>query len=266
MDLVAQTAPWSPAGVVGSLLIHAIGPLAAAGLVDRSGRRNGVLRRSRRICWWLGVTTLTLAVSPPVDALAHTSFLWHMIQHLVIVLIGAPALVGARPDLLLLRALPRRTRDRVARLLVAAVPRRWLAPSLALTGFLGWLWLTHMTSIYDRTLTSPPLHVVEHTLYLVTAMAFWVPFVTRTSRSELARIVTPLVVTLIAMPASSTLAFVLLNAKEPRYVEYSLSDQRAGAAAMWIGMSVAMLGAALVVIGRGMPPRGPWPGPDGERR
>jgi putative membrane protein len=241
-----------------SLVLHALAPAGVATLVDHVGRRVGVLRPPRRVAWWSGMATVTLAVSPPLDALAHVSFLWHMLQHLAIVLVAAPALVLARPDLVALRTAPPRVRRRLARWSVAAVPRHWLGPALALTGFLGWLWLTHLTPIYDRTLSWPVLHVAEHVLYLLTAMAFWVPFVLRTSRSDLVQVLTPLACLLVAMPASSTLAFVLLNADQPRYAAYSLADQRAGAIAMWVGMSAAMLAVGLTAIARAFPsPRQP---------
>src|SRR5207247_499321 len=111
-------------------------------------------RRARRLMpWWrpaltlVGLGSLALALVSPLDALAHRHFAAHMVQHMLLVAVAAPALLLADPFAGLLWALPARTRVRAGRLLVRGAPVRrvwqtltrapvaWLAYALVLWGW-----------------------------------------------------------------------------------------------------------------------------------
>src|SRR5207245_8913199 len=89
----------------------------------------------RRVPWWrpaltlVGLVSLALPLVSPLAALAHRHFAAHMVQHMLLVAVAAPALLLPDPFAALLWALPARTRVRAGRLLVRAPPRRPACPA-----------------------------------------------------------------------------------------------------------------------------------------
>lgn len=235
------------------------GTLLLVAWLDRSGRATGVLPHRRRLSLWAAVVTgLTVTVGP-VAVLAHRSFAVHMVQHLVLLLVVAPLLVVARPDLVLLRALSGGARRRTA-LRGRAITPRWPAgPVLAGLLLAAWLWIAHAPSVYDAQLASPWIHLAEHAVWVAAGIAFWAPLL-RQRPTTARRVLTPLLELVVLMPASTILALVLSGAG-PRFAHYAgvgdaVGDQRLGAAVMWGTMMVVLLGTALVVIGTSEPRRG----------
>src|SRR5207244_13447099 len=75
-------------------------------------------RARRRVSWWrpaltlAGLGSLALALVSPLDAHAHRRFAAHMVQHMLLVAVAAPALLLADPFAALPRALPAGARIR----------------------------------------------------------------------------------------------------------------------------------------------------------
>lgn len=245
-------------GAPGQVLV-AVGVLLLAAWVDRTGRAAGVLPRRRRVALWTGVVAGTAAVTGPLEAAAHTSFTAHMVQHLVLLLVVAPALVVARPDLVVLRAMSGPARRRTA-LGGRAVALRWPLGPLVAGGLLAaWLWIAHVPAVYDAQLSSPVLHGLEHTVWVLAGTAVWATML-RPRRSTARRVLTPLLVLVGLMPLTTILAVSLLGGDVPRYEHYAdlagaLDDQRLGAGLMWAVMTVVMLVSSLAVIGTSEPRR-----------
>jgi cytochrome c oxidase assembly factor CtaG len=240
-------------------LALAVGVLLAVGALDVAGRDAGVLSRRRRIALWVATCVGLAAVVGPLEQAAHTSFAAHMVQHLVLLLVVAPALVVARADLVVLRTLPSGARRRTAvgsRRLVLPWP---VGPALAGLLLAGWLWVAHLPAVYDAQLASAPVHALEHGVWVMAGVALWTPLL-RQRPSTARRVLTPFVELVALMPASTVLAQVLLNADEARFAHYAdiataVTDQRVGAGLMWAAMTVVLLGASLVVIGTSEPRR-----------
>jgi cytochrome c oxidase assembly factor CtaG len=124
-----------------------------------------------------GICALALATLPPLATWRDGSFLLHMIEHELIMVIAAPLLVLARPLGPWLRVLPRTARRRIGRILAAA-PSRWLrrttaAPAMAsiLQGVVLWAW--HVPPVFGAALRDPVLHTAQHLSFLVGAWLFW---------------------------------------------------------------------------------------------
>lgn len=240
-------------------VVVAAGVLLLTAWVDRRGRDGGVLPRRRRIALWTGVLAGVTAVTGPLETAAHTSFTAHMVQHLVLVLVVAPALVIARPDLVALRVLPGGARRRTAIGGRTVAPRWPVGPVLAGLLLAGWLWLAHTPAVYDQQLASPLVHALEHAGWVLAGVAVWASLL-RPRRSTARRVLTPLLVLVGLMPATTILAVSLLGGEATRYAHYTglpgaLDDQRLGAAVMWAVMTVVLLGSSLVVIGTTVPRR-----------
>ena len=85
--------PWDFLAIV---LLLAIAVLYVSGSL-RVAARGAVHPRRERICFWAGWATLLVCILPPLDALALQTFSAHMAQHELMMLLGAPLLIGVRP-------------------------------------------------------------------------------------------------------------------------------------------------------------------------
>jgi putative membrane protein len=176
--------PWSAGAtwtydprVVIPLYFSAILYLIGTGrLWQRAGHGRGV-RHWQAACFWLGWTTLALALISPLHWLGERLFTAHMIEHEILMTIAAPLLVVARPIGGMLWALPMAWRGAVG-----GIARRWplaglwraLTDPLAATVLHGIaLWAWHMPVLYNLVLTHPGIHWLQHASFFGTALLFW---------------------------------------------------------------------------------------------
>ena len=208
---------------------------------------------------WLGVL---VALSAPLDRLAHASFAAHMIQHLLLIAGAAPLLLLADPFAALCWALPAPVRLRAGRLLRGGAPLRALWRGLT-TVSLAWLthvaalWLWHLPRAYDAAVADRVVHDVEHLVFFGTAVLFWWPIIQPwPSRSHWPRwAMIPYL--LVADLQNTALAAILSFCDRVLYPTYdsvprlwnisSLSDQAAAGAIMWVPGSLAFLITAGVI-------------------
>jgi len=121
----------------------------------------------------MGVLTLLLALVSPLDTLGDTYlFSAHMAQHLLLVLVVPPLLLLGIPPLLWDRLFANRLVTRVERM-VGQPPLSWVVG-------VATVWLWHAPALYNATLRSEGIHVVEHVSFLVSATIFWWPVVAPT--------------------------------------------------------------------------------------
>jgi len=204
-----------------------------------------------------GVLSLAIALSAPLDRMAHTSFTAHMLQHLLLIAVAAPLLLLADPFAALLWVLPSRLRAATGRLLRPALPLRrlglWLTalPAAWLVGVLV-IWLWHLPIAYDAAVDDRVVHDVEHLAFFTSAVLFWWPIVQphprlRPAASYAARVVYLVVAAL----QGGLLGLLLASSGRPWYRAYaSLEDQSLGGLVMWgLGGAVDML-AVLVLMAR----------------
>ena len=120
---------------------------------------------ARLVAWVGGVVLVVLASSPWLERLAERTFTGHMVQHLIVIIVAAPLLVLARPIHTAMMAgwIPADGARPAGRRRVAPLRRRSSARRL----FVVVLFVTHLTSIYDRALDDRWLHEAEHVAYLL---------------------------------------------------------------------------------------------------
>ncbi|HEV8642279.1 MAG TPA: cytochrome c oxidase assembly protein [Methylomirabilota bacterium] len=227
-------------------------------------------RRARRLVpWWrpaltlAGLGSLALALLSPLDALAHRLFVAHMVQHVLLVAVAAPALLLADPLAALLWALPAGARVRAGRLLVRGAPLRriWWAVTRAPVAWLGYalvLWLWHLPPAYDAALEDRLLHDLEHLAFFASAVLFWWPVIN--PAPHLGRALHPgSRVVYLVLGALQSAALGLLLAASPivLYSSYAappepgtlnpLDDQALGGVVMW-GFSGAVDMLAVLLL------------------
>jgi putative membrane protein len=131
----------------------------------------------RALAMAAGGLALAAALMPPLHELVETRFSAHMGQHQLLMLVAAPLLALARPDIIALWLLPRSWRARV----------RWLARTAALRGTHSplaapipiWIaaaaivWLWHVPALFQAAVEHAPLHALEHLTLFASALASW---------------------------------------------------------------------------------------------
>ena len=127
------------------------------------------------VCFMLGLIAVGAALSPALDERADAALSWHMVQHLVVLNIAAPLLLLGAPLRLALAALPPRGATQLAVVFRSTPIRALTHPAIAWLSFAAVLYGSHFSPLYNLALENPPLHVLEHTLYLGAALLFWTP-------------------------------------------------------------------------------------------
>jgi putative membrane protein len=123
---------------------------------------------TRSACFLAGLVVVGCGV-----AFDDISLAVHMAGHGVIVAVGAPLLVLARPVTLLLRTLPRPAARDLAGVLRSTWVRRLAWPPLAFAAFVGAQLAFHLTPLFWDALREEGLHAAEHLLFLLTALWLW---------------------------------------------------------------------------------------------
>jgi putative membrane protein len=164
----ASTAPGplSPWDLAALSVLLLIGTLYAAGSY-RLAVRHAVQRRFERVAFAAGWVTMAAAVLPPLDRLAIELFSAHMVQHELMMLVGAPLLMAGRPLPVCLAALPPMART------AGTLWRTATAPLVAwmLHGAAIWVW--HLPALYDAAAGNEAIHALQHATFVGTAVLFW---------------------------------------------------------------------------------------------
>ena len=252
----------------GSHRAHLLAPLLVLGTAYAVGWWR-LSRRARRFAPWrlalaLGsLAGLAVALLSPLDTLAHQLFVAHMVQHMLLIAVAAPALLLANPLVALLWALPARARVRAGRLLVRNAPLRRLWETLTWAP-LAWLshavvlWVWHMPPAYDAALAHRLLHDFEHLAFFVTAILYWWPVID--PAPHVARSLHPslrVVYVVVGALQTAGLGLLLATRSTVLYAPYRvpgkwaldpLDDQALGGVVMWgIGGAVDMLAVILLL-------------------
>jgi len=179
--------PWD-LGVL--LLLVVVGTLYLLGAVRLARRAHFASRAlpaspappARLIHWEpfafaVGWGALVLSILPPLDSLSIQFFSVHMIQHELMMLVGAPLVIFGRPLPRCVAGLPGAFRHRAARALqsqtMSSAWRVLTAPLLAwaLHGLAIWVW--HMPALYDAAVGNEGIHTLQHAMFVGTAALFW---------------------------------------------------------------------------------------------
>ena len=242
-------------------------PLAAAGVLYAKGfaalwrrARTRDEHRWRGASFAVGWIVLALSLLSPLHDLSEQLFSAHMVQHELLMVVAAPLLVLGRPVAVFLWALPRSARFAVARVARNTTLRRtwhtvarpfdaWL-----IHGVVIWVW--HLPSLFQATLTSESVHALQHASFVGSALLFWWSIL-HGQRAARGMTIVYLFTTAVH---TGVLGALMAFARVPWYPTYTngaaiwglspMADQQLAGLIMWIPASVAYLLAALVAIRR----------------
>jgi putative membrane protein len=252
---------WTPSVGVW-LMLAAIASIYASGvrrLWRHAGRGRGV-RRWEAGAYAAGIASLALALLSPLDRLSDVSFVAHMSQHEILMLVSAPLVALARPMVAGMWALPATSRQKVAALTQTAwVRKAWRTMShpmvvLCLHAVIVWIW--HMRVLFDGAMRNEWVHGLQHASFFVTAALFWWALVFgRYGRGGYGVAVLFVFAT---AAHTSLLGALLATAQRVWYAAYAsganavgldpLEDQRLAGLVMWIPGGLIFLLAALALL------------------
>lgn len=205
----------------------------------------------RQVASFFGaVAVLLLALNGPLHDLSdYYLFSAHMAQHLLLTLVFPPLLLYGTPAHVILPLL----RPPAVRAVARVVTR----PLVAATLFTAPIVLWHVPVLYEAALRDHDLHILQHIVFLTTAVLMWWPVLS--PLPELPRAAYPLQMLylfLLGIPMSVTGALIAL-AERVLYPFYAaaprvwgltaLADQQIGGLLMWVPGGLALWIAMTVV-------------------
>ena len=200
--------------------------------------------------FYAGLLVIAAALISPLATLAEQLFLAHMIQHLLLIMVGVPLMLLGAPSVPLARGLPREIRTvyfvPLARSrFVHAIARLLRNPIVALGTYVVLLTAWHVPPLYDAAVENAVIHALEHFTFIAIAIVFWLqvidPLPFRSPLSYPLRIVYLFVATAHNTALGGILAFA-----DPTLYPYYANlvtrpfgvsagfDEQAGGAIMWV--------------------------------
>lgn len=235
-------------------------PLALTAALYAWGRRARFsATKLQAACFWSGWAVLTLALISPLHEMSEALFSAHMVQHELLMLIAAPLLVISQPLVVFLHAMPfewRRTAGRWSK--TPVIQSLWRGVTKPLNAWLIHavaLWVWHLPPLFEATLTSDWIHVLQHLSFFLSALLFWWALFYGRSRHAYGTGVLYIFTTGIH---TGILGALLTLSARPWYPAYQnstaawgltpLGDQQLGGVIMWVPASLVYLAAGLVLF------------------
>lgn len=201
---------------------------------------------TRAWAFFAGWLVLLGALLPPLDESAEAWLSAHMIQHEMLILMAAPLLVWARPQVALLALAKGRARRLIGRALGSARAHPFNA--FAVHGLALWIW--HLPRLYDAALAHEPVHLLQHLSFFGSAWFFWDALLHR--RANYGAAAFYVFATSVHSGLLGALLFVAPRAWYAAHAAASdaLADQQLAGLIMWIvgGAVLAAFALALIVV------------------
>ncbi|TME58105.1 MAG: cytochrome c oxidase assembly protein [Chloroflexi bacterium] len=187
----------------------------------------------------LGLLTLWVALETPIDTISdHYLDSVHMLQHVLLGFVAPP---------LMLLGLSREMAGVLTRVpFVRAVTEPIAAQVVAAGVMIAW----HLPPLYDATLRSESLHVVEHLTFIGAGLVLYWPVLQATSAHARWRLAPPIMLLymLVATLPQDAIALVLLFSRQPFYEFYAHVPRLVPSLTPIIDQTIA--GAVLMVLGK----------------
>ncbi len=205
-----------------------------------------------------GLVAIGVALTSPIEAYEGSLFSVHMVQHLLLMLVAPPLLLGGGPITLTLRVSTPTIRRRLLWVLHSPVVKAISFPVVTWVLFAAVNWGWHFSTLYDEALENQLLHYFQHATFLAAALLFWWPVVGVDPSPWRMPYPVRLFYLFLALPQNSFLGVSLLSAGTVLYPHYvtnlrtwgpkPLEDQQLGGVLMWVAGDIAFLVAMAIVI------------------
>jgi putative membrane protein len=218
--------------VYAGLVVLFLGHAWLAGKVTDAARKH-------TLYFGLGLVTLWFALETPLDTISDYYLdSVHMLQHVLLGFVAPPLmLLGLSPQML-----ERIVRVPGVRALTEPVPAQLIAGLV----MIGW----HLPPLYDATLYSGSLHVVEHVMFIAAGLVMYWPMLEATSAHSRWRLSpeAKLLYMLVATLPQDGVALALIFSRVPFYEYYTYAPRLIVSLTPVIDQTVA--GAVLMILGK----------------
>jgi putative membrane protein len=235
-----------PLSVIVVLVTLAVWYLRADWRLAQRGRR---WRGWRTASFMLGLVSIDLALQSPIAALTGSYFQAHVVQHLLLMVVGPPLLALGAPSTLLLQTSSRRTKQ------------RWLAVlrsgPFAIVSFPIVVWLLYYGVMFAFFLTSLLNYAMLHmwvmdlinVIFLFGGTLFWWPMVgidpiIHWKMSYPVRMLN----ILLGSGIEAFLGVAILNSHHSLASMYTLASSHTGGGILWATTEVVTLGAFIPIF------------------
>jgi putative membrane protein len=244
---------WEPSILIGTVLItglylYAIGPLRKRYFPEEP------VKTGQTVSFLLGIFFMFLSLVSPLDELGDSYlFSAHMVQHLVLTMIGPPLLVIGTPGWFIKPLVRNKIAFRVAKALTY--------PAVAFVLYNVDFWLWHAPPLYNATLENQNIHILEHLTFIVFGILNWWPMFSQSK--DLPRLsIGGQVLYLFLSGMPSVLLGAGLTFSPPLYAPYivaprvwgisAATDQQLGGLIMWVPVSISYIVVMSVLFIRWM--------------
>lgn len=241
-----------------ALMIAGAAYLSAARTVNVAHPGNPWPAR-RTAAFIAGLIAIALSLLSPIDTLSDDLLTVHMIQHLLLVSVAAPLFALSGIGTLALRVASPEQRSRYllpflhSRLVVALT-----FPVVGFMAFVGVMWGSHFTTLYNAALLDEGIHAIEHLLYLAAASLFWWPLLSPDPLRWRLHPGARFIALLAQVPPMSFLAITIIGASTPLYSAYlgrteafgidAITDQRMAGSLMWVAGDFALVLPVIAIL------------------
>jgi len=124
------------------------------------------------ISFTLGIIVIALCLLSPLHYISdHYLFSAHMLQHVLLTLLAPPLIIFGIPNWIIIKAL------RIP--FVSKVMKFLTYPLVAFISFNLTFSIWHMPQLYHYSVSFHWIHVIEHTMFILTAILMWWPIASR---------------------------------------------------------------------------------------
>lgn len=187
--------------------------------------------------FYIAMLIMYLSLDGPLHYLSdELSFAMHMVQHLLLQMVWAPLVILGLPGWLI--------KPLVRKEWVQKVGRTLTRPLYASIMFAGCYWVWHFPAMYELALTNHPFHIVEHLMFMTTAIIFWWVILSPIEETPRPSHGWQMVYLLVNLAPMKALGLIITVQNELLYEFYStqprlwgltpIGDQRAGGLLMWV--------------------------------
>ncbi len=211
----------------------------------------------------LGIVFLVLGLCSPINHLADNYFLFHMIQHLLIVMLAAPAILLGAPSTPVISGVNKQF-PKIAKGLLRwksyrSILRFFTKPTIAILVYLAIFWGWHLPFFYDSALQSEKVHYLQHFTFFSSAIFLWWSIIDpRPQKSKFFHLLRILWVFLLTIANSALSALIVFTPRA--YYQYgqtnkellltALNDQKIGGLIMWLvgNMMLIIVASAVFLV------------------
>jgi putative membrane protein len=218
--------------VYAGLVVLFLGHAWLAGKVDDAQRKH-------TLYFLLGLLTLWVALETPIETISDYYLdSVHMLQHVLLGFVAPPLmLLGLSPQMI----------ERIVRVPgVRAITEPVQAQVIAGLVMIGW----HLPVLYDATLYSGSLHVLEHVMFIGAGLVMYWPMLDATSAHSRWRLSpgAKLLYMLVATLPQDGVALALIFSRVPFYEYYTHAPRLVSSLTPIIDQTLA--GAVLMILGK----------------